>query len=384
MGRGSSIKGVVDYLKQPYKIIIELYLDIDNRALQQNELRYLLLKNHELKSVERRTTTGRKLEEKKLSFRGREWQLKVIRSKLGKEGRMLANTTAPNKGGPMTANGLNRLLYTMKSGAGPRILEKVKEGYRLVGNPYLQFIRMDREKRIKECPVDLVAELRHGIIVYNIGSDDDMVKELEGEKGELYELTKALSERVVQVWSKRKIDLFVENLKRLRSVRGNGNFLGYCSEMVRWFVGSLGLEEDDFSEELKKMGNLAKDKKAREEAKMYGEKIGACKEALKKTRTDIAIPSPEAEEGRAIGSADVVEVSMLSIPIILSAEQDIAIERVIRVLVENGMIGKAEGELLLMEQEMSKLYRKRGLHEYLSSETFDEEPIVVLDARLAH
>lgn len=381
MGRGSSIQSVADFLKQPYLTIIDIYLDIENGGLQQNELRYLLLKNHGLKSVERRTTTGMNLEEKKLSFRGREWQFKVIRSKLEKEGRMLVNTTGSNKGKPMTANSLNRLLHTMKSGTGPRILERVKEGYRLVENPYLQFVRTERERRIKECPFDMVAELRHGIIVYNIGSDDDIVRELEGEKGELYELTKTLSERVVHVWARGKIGLFVKKLRRLRSVRDNGNFLGYCSEMVRWFVGSLGLEEVDFKEEYGEILKIAKDKKIRAVASKYGEKISTCKEALKKTRTSIATSRPGAERGGTGDMSDVVEVSLLSIPSILSAEEGVAVDKVILALVENGIIEKAEGNLLLLDQKMSKLFREHGLDEYLSSATFEEGPIIIIDSR---
>jgi hypothetical protein len=76
-----------------------------------------------------------------------------------------------------------------------------------------------------------------------------------------------------------------------------------------------------------------------------------------------------------------VEVSLLSIPGILSAEEGVTVDRVIRAMVENRTIGRVEGDLLLLDQEMSELFREHGLDEYLSSATFEEEPIIVIACR---
>jgi hypothetical protein len=379
MGRGRNIKRVKDFLREPYISVIELYLDTKNQPLRFDVLRYLLLENHGLKMIIDGTTRGEKFVSQRLFFRDRVRSMRTVRSILLKEGRVLLNTTGPNRGKSMNVSGLNRLLQRMEGSAGPEILTKTDEGYELTGNPFQQYVRMGREERISSCPDDMVCELGHGLTIYNFPKDEEFAEKLKRED-ELYEGVRRVGEEVVKLWAKRKVSLFIVKLRAHKSVHDNGNFLGYCCEVVRWFVGSLSLSENDFDEELNQIEKIARDHRTKKEARAYGEGVRACKEVLKETKMKIAISYPPIEKGTARRAPEIVEASLLNVPIILSRGQDAMVADTIRKLAEDGIMGKMAGELLLLDQEMSKLYRKHELDEYLGSATLSEEPIIVIDS----
>ncbi|MCK4445372.1 MAG: hypothetical protein KAW09_12565, partial [Thermoplasmata archaeon] len=264
-----------------------------------------------------------------------------------------------------------------------KILEKVGDRYRLAMGAFSQLLRLDREKRIRECPYDMVCELRHGLTIYNLSTNKRMRKKLM-RANELYARVKGIQEEVLKVWAKRKISLFIGKLRSLTSLHDNGDFLGYCLEMIRWFVGSLGLDEKEFEDDFKRIEEIAKDDRTRETARAYLDKVNACKEVLKETRLKFIVSYSEAELWEHGQPTDEVETSLLSVPSTYSVLKDMKVSDVIQEMVKNGEMGETAGELLLLQQEMSELYTKRGLHKLLSSELFDEEPIMVLDTRLAH
>lgn len=379
MGRGKNIKGVEDYLREPYVSVIGLYLNIKNQPLRFNELRYLLLENHGLKMIIDGTTRGLEFVSQKHIFRDRARSLGTVRSVLLEEGRMLLNTTGPNRGKSMNVSGLNRLLQRMEGGAGPEILTKTDEGYELTRNPFQQYRRMGKEERISSCPDDMVCDLGHGLTIYNFPKDEELSEKLKRED-EFYERVRRVGEEVMRLWAKRKISLFIGKLRAHKTVHDNGNFLGYCCEMVRWFVGSQSLSENDFNEELRQIEKIAKDYRTKKEARAYGEGVRDCKEILKEIKMKIAISHPPTENGTAGSAPEMVEASLLNLPSILSIGKNTTVADTIRELVEDGIMGKIAGELLLLDQEMSKLYRKHGLDEYLSSATLSEEPIIVIDS----
>ena len=383
MSRGRVKRSMLDYVKEPYSKIIDLYLDVTNEALKLHELRYLLLEDHGLKRVSRGTTKALEMVGRVIEFREKERSLMSIRDQLLKEGRMLVRTRGQNKGRPTDTNGLNKLLQTMKSDSKLRILEKVEDGYRLALNPYSQFKRIEREKKIRECPYDMVCELRHGLTIYNLSADSRTREKLE-RADELYERVRDIQEEVLKTWAKRRIGLFIGKLKSLRSLHDNGDLLGHCHEMIRWFVGSLGLDEKEFEEDFKRIEEIAKDDQTRETARTYLDKVNACKEVLKETRMKFIVSYSETEPWEHGQSTDEVETSLLSVPSTYSVLKSMNVSDVIQEMVRKGEMGKTAGKLLLLQQEMNELYRKRGLHKLLSSELFDEEPIVVLDTRLAH
>jgi hypothetical protein len=221
MGRGKIVKRVKDFLKEPYLPVIELFMDTKNRVFTLKELRYLLLKDHGLGMVAKGTTRGKELVGKMIFFRDGEKPLRVVRSTLEREGRMLRNTTGKNKGQPMDTNGLNKLLQTMMRGHGPRVLKKVKDGYQLVGNPLRQFVRAEREGRIMSCLDGKVSELRHGVTIYNLPLNKKLLKQLNRNR-ELFEGLKQAQKEVMKLWARRKVSLFVGRLKRLSSLHRHG------------------------------------------------------------------------------------------------------------------------------------------------------------------
>ncbi len=383
MGRGKVLRSVLDYMKEPYSKIIDLYLDIGNEALKLFELRYLLLEDHGVKTISQRTTKAAEMIGRILEFREKKRSLERIRDQLLKEGRMLVRTTGPNKGQPTDTNGLNKLIQTMKSDSRFKILEKIGDRYRLAMDAFSQLLRLDREKRIRECPYDMVCELRHGLTIYNLSTNKRMRKKLM-RVNELYARVRDIQEEVLKVWAKRKISLFIGKLRSLTSLHDNGDFLGHCCEMVRWFVGSLGLDEKEFEDDFKRIEEIAKDDRTKETARTYLDEVNVCKEVLKETRLKFIVSYSETELWEHGQLTDEVETSSLSVPSTYSVLKGMKVSDVIQEMVRNGEMGKKTGELLLLQERMSELYRKRGLHKLLSSELFDEEPIIVLDTRLAH
>ena len=374
---------MLDYVKEPYSKIIDLYLDVTNEALKLHELRYLLLEDHGLKRVSRGTTKALEMVGRVIEFREKERSLMSIRDQLLKEGRMLVRTRGQNKGRPTDTNGLNKLLQTMKGDPRFGILEKVEDGYRLALDSFSQFVRVDREKRIRECPDDMVSELHHGLTIYDLSTTKKMRRGFK-RTGALCERMRHLQGEVLSLWAKRKIRLFIGKLKSLTSLHDNGDFLGYCYGMVKWFVGSLGLDENEFEDDFRRIEEIAKDDHTAETARTYVDNINTCKEVLKETRVKFVVSYSETEPWEHGQPTDEVETSLLSVPSTYSVLKDMKVSDVIQEMVKNGEMGEMAGELLLLQDRMSELYRERGLHKLLSSELFDEEPIVVLDTRLAH
>ncbi|MFQ6061251.1 MAG: hypothetical protein ACE5KV_08195, partial [Thermoplasmata archaeon] len=178
--------------------------------------------------------------------------------------------------------------------------------------------------------------------------------------------------------------LFIGKLRSLRSLHDHGNFLGYCRDMVKWFVGNLELDEKTFDDEFTQIEEIATDDQTRETMRTYLDNANACKEVLKETRVKFDVSYSETEPWVHGQPTDGVETSLLSVPSTHSVLKDMKVSDVIQDMVEKGEMGKMTGELLLLQERVSGLYRKHGLHRLLSSESFDEEPIVVLDTRLAH
>ena len=383
MGRGKVMRSVLDYMKEPYSKIVDLYLDIGNEALKLFELRYLLLEDHGLKRVSRGTTKALEMVGRVIEFREKERSLRSIRDQHLKEGRMLVRTRGQNKGQPMDTNGLNKLLQTMKSDSKFKALEKVGDRYKLIMDAFSQLLRLDREKKIRECPYDMVCELRHGLTIYNLSTDSRTREKLE-RADELYERVRDIQEEVLKTWAKRRIGLFIGKLHSLRSLHDNGDFLGYCNEMISWFVESLGLDKREFEDDFRRIEEIAKDDHTAETARTYVDNINTCKEVLKETRVKFVVSYSETEPWEHGQPTDEVETSLLSVPSTYSVLKDMKVSDVIQEMVKNGEMGEMAGELLLLQDRMSELYRERGLHKLLSSELFDEEPIVVLDTRLAH
>ena len=384
MGRGKGLKEIQDFNRQPYRTIIEMFKDIGNEPLTFRELRFLLLENHELNRLSHGGKIQQEILKRRLRFRGREMPLEEVRSKLLEEEKVLLNTTGRNKGRPMTVNGLNRLLQTMKNDSKPKVLEKIEETYRLSELPLLQLSRAIREERILRCPDEKISQLRGEMItVYNVVADSDLEREFEGREGETHRQLRTFTNEVVKVWARQKISSFAERLKAIRDIQDNGNFLGYCHEMVTWFIGSLGLDEDDFKDDLCLIEELASDDETKKVARIYRRNVNACKRKLKEKRVEFMFPYSE-KEGEPKPEERKRDVSLISAIRMVSAVRNIPVSDAIRQMVREGKMGKTDGDWLLMEQNMGELYRRHGLWQLLSSKTFDDEPIIVIDTRLIH
>jgi hypothetical protein len=385
MGRGKEIREIQDFNRPPYRTMVELFRDIANEPLTFRELRFLLLENHELSRLSHGGKIQKEIIERHLRFRGDDMPLEGVRNKLLEEGKVLLNTTGRNRGKPMTVNGLNRLLQTMKDDSKPKVLEKVEETYRLSQPSLFQLSRAMREERIFGCPDNMVSQLRGEMVtVYNIVANSDLKREFEGKESETYRQLRDFTKGVIRVWAKQKVGSFAKRLQDIEDIQNNGNFLGYCYDMVRWFIGSLGLDEDDFKDDLCRVEKLASDDEIEKEARTYRRNINACKRKLKEKKVDFVfsysgIKGEEAKLGERRS-----QTSLLGALSMLSTVQNIPVSDAIRQLVTEGRIGKTDGDCLLMEQDMIKLYGNCGLHSLLSSKIFDEEPIIVLDTRLIH
>ncbi len=385
MGRGKGLKEIQDFNRQPYRTIIEMFKDVGNEPLTFRELRFLLLENHELNRLSHGGKIQQEILKRRLRFRGREMPLEEVRTKLLEEEKVLLNTTGRNKGRPMTVNGLNRLLQTMKNDSKPKVLEKIEETYRLLELSLPQLSRVIREERILRCPDEKISQLRGEMItVYNVVANSDLEREFEGRERETYRQLRTFTNEVVKAWARQRVSSFAERLKAIRDIQDDGNFLGYCHEMVTWFIGSLGLDEDDFKDDLSRIEELASDDKTKKVARVYRRNVNACKRRLKEKRVESILSYSGEEEEKAKPEERKRDIPLISAIRMLSAVQNIPVSDAVRQMVREGKMGKTDGNWLLIEQDMGELYRRHGLWQLLSSKTFDDEPIIVIDTRLIH
>ena len=130
---------------------------------------------------------------------------------------------------------------------------------------------------------------------------------------------------------------------KIKTIKTNGLFLGYCCDMLSYFIKSNGLIEDEFDFAFNRIENLAANIQIKKEIKYM---IDDCHEIRRESSEFM---------------------------------KNFTIESARKSLETDAVAGKQRKILQVWVTEDE--YRQRGLHRYLSSALLNEKPLLLFDLR---
>lgn len=375
MGRGKKIEKPEDLYREPFSIVIKLFLSIKNTPLKFNELRFILLEKHGLKNLEKFPKKKLELENKQINLSPKPVSIKHLKLKTKK----LMNTTGPNIEKTMTVNGLNSLLNEMKKN---KILQHIDGEYSLSGIYFNLFYYHNIMDKIATCSVNETCVTTSGLMCFNMNMRKIGIPG-EDEKDEqairkIDKLLFQLSNELNYYWVKERLEQFYQELRVLKHKKKKEGelsieFYAYCIEMANWLIKNSNKRAEDFEDQIAKVKNLAG--KGKLDECPYPTNILKIKEKLKKELVTVLVIDSSGDNTK-----EIIERPLLDAISIISWIESIPVTKVIQKLVRDKQLSDKDGKVLINEQELSNLYQELGLNEIIGPNILDRTPVIVYDA----
>jgi len=154
---------------------------------------------------------------------------------------------------------------------------------------------------------------------------------------------RSLATVVKRAWVAQKIGMYLEKLVTIRTIKNNGLLLGYCYNMLSFFIKANGLHEEDFHYAFDKIECMVKNERIKKEMKSM--------------------------------INDFNDVRRVECDFVKHLTLDDA-----RRQLETDTVGDVQRQLLQVRVAEEE-YRRQGLHRYLSSALLNEKPLLLFDMR---
>lgn len=386
MSRGKSLKEADDFNREPYSSVIELLYSIDNYPLSFDELRFILLVEHGLATLKNDKIKRSEFENKLITYKKESIMFMDLRWREEK----ILNTTGENKGKPMDVNGLNQLLKRMRNPK-YKVLQLIDSKYSLSEGFLKRFNYQFTSKKISSCSSDEMCIIGEQLFCFNLnlrklGVDKEKETNDQDVK-KINDILSQLSDVIMHLWIRNKLKEFYEKLHTIkdeenRKLRKKQNekkdggltteFYAYCIEMANWLIKSSNKKIEHFKHQIKKIKDLPGEVSL--EMSTYLINITRTKKKLKEKTVRVSVRDLSGSKHEKI-----IERPLLDVISIISWNENIPVTEAIQKLVHDKQLSEEDGNLLIMEQEFSKLYRELELDKIISSKVLDRTPVIVYD-----